>query len=132
MPNAERLKAVRQAVISHPEEWDQANWAQATACGTTLCFAGWACKLAGREIQFTQPGEDLGRQIEEWGVVTSGILKPTPEEKAANPGGYTFISSFAADWLGLDDEQQCDLFFSMDNDEGLRVLDRLIAESEEN
>lgn len=130
MANAERLKAVREAVLNNPEEWDQSNWAQATACGTRLCFAGWACKLAGREVQFTKPGEDLGRQIEEWGVVTTGLLKPTPEELAANLEGCTFISSFAAEWLGLDAFQESDLFYSMDNDEGMRVLDRLIAESE--
>jgi len=42
-PNAELAYRVLDHIDADPESWNQMHW----WCGTSGCFAGWACKLAG-------------------------------------------------------------------------------------
>ncbi len=44
-PNAELAYKVLDHIDAHPETWDQGMW----WCGTSGCFAGWACALAGTD-----------------------------------------------------------------------------------
>jgi hypothetical protein len=47
MPNAELAYRVLDHIDAHPESWDQTQW----VCGTTACFAGWALRLSGYELE---------------------------------------------------------------------------------
>ena len=54
------------------QHWNQNWWGTRNECGTTLCFAGWALKLAGHTIvprsegnQFHyKGGDDLGVEVD--------------------------------------------------------------------
>lgn len=132
MPNVERLKLLRETVLRNPEKWDQANWAAIkgsdVSCGTTLCLAGWACELAGREpLWKAYEGDSIEQQLNNWGIVTTGLLELTEEEKEADPNRRVWISHFAQEWLGLTDEQANDLFYAGGEDGALAELDELIA-----
>jgi hypothetical protein len=45
-PNAALAYAVLDQIDAHPETWNQGTW----DCGTAACFAGWAVRLAGGEV----------------------------------------------------------------------------------
>jgi hypothetical protein len=51
--NKELLERTMQYIEDHPEEHDQTMWFVQTPCGTTACFAGWACVLSGLKPDFT-------------------------------------------------------------------------------
>jgi hypothetical protein len=59
-PNVELINKVIEQIDAHPETWCQDLWARKTDCGTSYCFAGWACVLAGEEILWNEHkvGED--------------------------------------------------------------------------
>lgn len=49
--NVELLEATLKHITDHPEQHDQTSWARTDlACGTAACFAGWACELAGYQL----------------------------------------------------------------------------------
>lgn len=50
IPNMDKIYAVLDQIEADPEHWDQTNWSKVTECGTTLCFAGWACKMEGLRL----------------------------------------------------------------------------------
>jgi hypothetical protein len=131
MANVERLKELRETVLRNPEKWDQSNWAAIkgdVSCGTTLCLAGWACTLAGREpLWRAYEGDSIEQQLNNWGIVTTGLLVPTEEELESNPDVRVWIANFAETWLDLTPEQANDLFYSGGDDHALGILDELIA-----
>lgn len=45
MANAARLRELMQYIITHPERWQQDEWASQTECGTAYCVAGTAVTL---------------------------------------------------------------------------------------
>lgn len=45
VPNVELLEQTMRHIIDHPEKHDQRLWV--SPCGTTACYAGWACILSG-------------------------------------------------------------------------------------
>jgi hypothetical protein len=49
MINTELLEQTMRHIIDNPQAHDQTIWA--TECGTTACFAGWACLLSGAKPQ---------------------------------------------------------------------------------
>jgi hypothetical protein len=51
--NKELLRETMDAILAKPEMHVQGAWATKTDCGTAYCFAGWACILSGREVDFT-------------------------------------------------------------------------------
>jgi len=48
MINTELLEQTMRHIIDHPETHDQSQWV--SKCGTTACFAGWACLLSGAQL----------------------------------------------------------------------------------
>lgn len=58
MANVEKLEAVLDYIRTHPEEHNQSTWAEKTACGTTLCFAGTAAALAGHQFVWDEFSND--------------------------------------------------------------------------
>jgi hypothetical protein len=46
-PNTALAWRVIDHIIAEPGSWDQHTWLARTECGTTGCFAGWACLLSG-------------------------------------------------------------------------------------
>ena len=46
----ELAQQVRDQIMFHPETHNQSVWFQRMECGTTACVAGWACMLAGDEV----------------------------------------------------------------------------------
>lgn len=49
MTPVELLRGAATIIEEHPEEHDQAEWAQTTECGTTFCAGGWIALLSGAE-----------------------------------------------------------------------------------
>lgn len=71
-PNAELAWRVLDQIDAHPELWNQTKWIQKTDCGTTACFAGWACLLSGEREPFDfsvsrRAAELLGIEYDESG-----------------------------------------------------------------
>lgn len=50
MLNIDLLDKTMNYIIEHPEEHDQNQW----RCGTSRCFAGWACSLDGAVPEFSE------------------------------------------------------------------------------
>jgi hypothetical protein len=48
MPNVELLQKTMQFIKDNPDKHDQSTWIN--ECGTTACFAGWACMLSGDQL----------------------------------------------------------------------------------
>lgn len=105
-PNAELAYRVLDAINAHPAHFDMDNWVRVAPsaelvgleqltspeCGTTACFAGWAVALSG--YQMTRNREVILANR----LVSQGIAK------------------FAADLLGLNDDQAADLFYADNED----------------
>lgn len=47
MRNVVLLESTMQQIVDHPELHDQRLYLSRSECGTTACFAGWACMLSG-------------------------------------------------------------------------------------
>ncbi len=99
--NRERFERIIASIEAHPENWNQrtfASWPELdkhrfneeidpTACGTTLCIAGWA---RAHELQ------DLGIPVT-WNAMH-------PDESG--------IEHLAAAWLGITRREAYELFFT--------------------
>ena len=48
--NVELLDKTLNYVLNHPDEWKQDVW----HCGSTGCFAYWACVLSGEPMEFVE------------------------------------------------------------------------------
>lgn len=46
IPNAHMIKTLK-VIKSREHEFNMGNWGTKNACGTSMCFAGWAVTLAG-------------------------------------------------------------------------------------
>lgn len=108
MANVERLRALRQTVKVNPENWDQTYWARKTTCGTTMCLAGWAAYLAGKEIDWPKSNNSTSAVNAEY--LTTGET----------------IEGFAREWLELDEYEAEDLFHSYTQLDAQTVLNELI------
>lgn len=48
VPNQHLILWVLDAIDANPDRWDQTVYRETnTGCGTSFCFAGWACELSG-------------------------------------------------------------------------------------
>lgn len=57
---AELAQATAEYITAHPEEWDQGTWGNKEPyCGTTACFGGTACFIAG-EVKWYDDKHDSG------------------------------------------------------------------------
>lgn len=53
--NADLAERILAQIRDDPEHWDQRSWAAKTGCGTSFCFAGWACNLELSGLQIYSP-----------------------------------------------------------------------------
>jgi hypothetical protein len=105
--NVDLMLQVREQITAHPETHDQAHWAAKTACGTTMCIAGWATTLAGMKLVIDQD--------DDWIYLVEG------------PQGPQSIRETAGTLLGLDAREQIKLFAGgQGNALPLALLDRFI------
>lgn len=74
--NTELMIKVRDHIVAHPEQHDQATWAEKTECGTTACVAGWALIL--------------GSPVDAHIFDETGSLPPTVAEDAQEILGLTY------------------------------------------
>ena len=90
--NLPLLEKVRDQIHNHPETHNQTVWARRSACGTAMCFAGWAAYFAGHDFDFNK---DLG------------TAEYTTDD--------TSIARVAQDALGLISEEGYVLFYAFNN-----------------
>lgn len=114
--NLDLALEVREMIKMHPERHSQKTWAREESCGTTMCIAGWACHLSGLDFLMTlnESNCDCGCGA---GMIEALKLKDGRE-----------VDHAAADLLGLDRHTASSLFYTVDNDAALDMLDRLIEE----
>ncbi len=101
--NTELMTEVREAIRANPDLHDQGGWSSDGSrlpgeCGTTGCIAGWTAAVRGLTVA---------------------------EVGYAHSDG---VFGWAADELGLDEEEAKTLFFCMDRASSLAFLDQLIEE----
>lgn len=111
MKNLEKLEGLREALITHPQQHDQATFCTDSMsnpindCGTSACAAGWTLALEGLTLMDVQKDKD-------------------PRS----------LSKRAADILGLDTEESSALFFdTLDYDDAetaaIKLIDVYISEA---
>lgn len=103
MANIERLTAVRDYMLAHPEETDMQNWV--SACGTQACVAGRAALMFA---------EDEGIEMIS-GLHDGMAVKPR----------HLLWETAGQQILGLTDDEATYLFYSY-NDTVVESLDYLI------
>lgn len=108
--NKELLRETMDAILANPELHNQMHWARKTYCGTAYCFAGWVCRLSGREVDFTLGHADGGCRETEW--LTGGDL----------------ISDTALELLGIDQASASVLFHATNTTHDLKHYVDEIAE----
>lgn len=111
-PNAELAYKVLDLTKAHPTHFDMGEWSSGLvdlaaltaepSCGTTACFAGWTVAQAGYRVHISG---HIYRAEDAVYIVTSEIDR------------------FAADLLGITEEQAEELFFVADD-----RIDEAVAE----
>lgn len=90
--NVPLLRKTLEHITAHPEEWDQASWAQRDpVCGTKFCLAGTAVALQGHEFVWNEYECECCQNIAT--KITGGLY--IEEQAAADLG----LSSTQADRL---------------------------------
>jgi hypothetical protein len=118
MADIERLKTLRQTVLTKRDGWDQRYWAaKGEECGTTMCLAGWTCHLFGEEGDSV----DWNRAV----PIYANDGDDTQEEVGYLISGES-IEKRAEELLGLDIQDAMELFWATDEQDALSVLDDLI------
>jgi len=115
MANQEKVKAVLDAILEHPEHHDQNNWAKQTSCGTVMCIAGWACHLEGLQFQWDNY----------YGIMPEGRADSVVAEASDMLDSEEFVGDMAARILGLSDVEAYRLFHNTNNDSALTMLKHL-------
>ena len=121
---AKNIALMRQtlaAVEAHPEEWKQEHW----RCKTGMCFAGWAAHLAGAQWETDEQPAYYANSLSPY------RRKLMPAQVITPAGRRAFVGEYAAEVLGLDDDDD-ELLFNADNtlDDLRRLIDRYAAEAE--
>lgn len=113
-PNAVLLKRTLAHIEAHKDEWDQDVY----RCGTGMCFAGWACQLAGGRWAF--PADSERPQY-------LHAVQGDEPEAVHFIGGHRVIRAHvrARRILGLSHTQAYCLF---DEDNDLRALRRMVTD----
>jgi hypothetical protein len=105
--NAPLLRQTLAHIEAHPETWEQAVY----RCSTGMCFAGWACALAG------------GKWVSDATDPAAEYLVPEPADHEGDISTFLRVDGTrgvraerrAARLLGLTDEQADDLFSAGNN-----------------
>ena len=87
-PNHELFVKVLAQIEREPENWDQRMWATQRPCGTSYCFAGYACVLSGHEFRFEIEGG-------------YGTVMPNGSITSAAIRGGRDVVALAAELLGI-------------------------------
>lgn len=150
MLNIDLLDKTMNYITEHPEQHDQGVW----RCGTSRCFAGWACTLDGAEDEIkedtlpywatTWRGDDGngGRSREAFfrcysssGAVPESVAQmadePVPNRSDSiilSDREKTDIATYARRALGLD-SRSADILFGGDN--SLRALQGMVQHLKE-
>ncbi len=99
--NVELAEEVLSYIHDHPEEHDQNQWGERTACGTSMCFAGHAALLA------------FGAENIAW---TRYVNDPDAEAAFIRHvkvfGTHMSVGDAAQKALGLEDWQRTELFLN--------------------
>ncbi len=111
MVNVDLARKTLQAIRDDQDRWDQRNWINLVneddpACGTTLCFAGFAACLAGAE--FVPPVKYRTLDPESPYYQPPRVITPEGDERN--------VEQYAADVLGLDYGQASSIFYFTVND----------------
>ena len=123
--NETLLRQTVEEIEDHQDHWKQSAWVELVnptdpACGTTLCFAGFASCLAGAE--FVPPEEQSALGGVTWYYQPPQVV--TPE------GDVRHAEDYAQEVLGLDSEQAWSLFhrnYENDMDVLRDTVDRIIS-----
>lgn len=91
-----------------PDSWDQSNWARLTGCGTSYCFAGWACVLSGYRM--------------DWTDICSVTLFLIDEDYREQHGDRRPISNTACELLGLGPKEADALFAGSNSLDDLETM----------
>ncbi len=112
MIDVARLRKGLEFALAHPEEHDQASWAERTVCGTTMCLAGTVVAQAGYTLRWNP------------GATTSGYAHH-PETGAA-----VSIPDEARDLLGITSAQATRLFLDAETIDDLYAVANDITDGE--
>lgn len=133
--NVPLLRKTLEHIEAHPDDWNQCFWrgvSYVAECGTAMCFAGWACELAGGvwagpasdfmwgDMLIAEPDDptELAVRFDE-----SVCIDP-PADAIIDPGGR------ATRLLGLTGEQGNDLFDANNSLDDIRRHLRTITNGE--
>lgn len=119
MPNIERLEAVMQFILDHPELHDQAKY----TCGTAACFAGHATWMFG-----TQDG--WRKQYTDSVSLVGGELWVRPDDDS-NSRKLTHTHQVAQQLLGLSSTEACNLFYARNTVDDLQRIVKEYANAQE-
>lgn len=111
MVNVDLARQTLQEIRDHEDRWNQHQWIELQdssdpACGTTLCFAGFAACLAGAKFVPVEKVTDNG----ELAYYYQPPRVITPE------GDDRHVEAYAADVLGLDPSEAHSIFYFTVND----------------
>lgn len=122
MGNIELLRKTKEHMQANPELHNQGTWISfpdsnrfpynANLCHTTMCTAGHAAVLAGAEIPTFDQYCRVG-----WVLNQEGKVHQNGEG----------VASWAAERLGLNDDEFNYLFFSMDKEELFARVDQVLG-----
>jgi len=116
-PNVALLRLTLKHIEMAPCTWDQQEWRRKAECGTVMCFAGWACTLAGG--QWYRASDHVFRSF----------LKAEDDDE--RPSGMVPAESRAKRVLGLTWQQANMLFHDSNTLADLhRIVDEICAEVE--
>lgn len=121
-PNVALLRLTLKHIEMAPCTWDQEHWRRKAECGTVMCFAGWACTLAGG--RWHTPADEFWRDV----------LKAEDGDEADNviplhKGPVIEAYARGRRVLGLTGPQAADLFRYTNTLSDLhRIVDEICAE----
>lgn len=119
-PNVPLLRRTLAHIEANPLTWDQSWW----RCETGMCFAGWACELAGGE--WLVSAADMIEGAASSADMVYLIAEPGDDEEVVLPhvNGMSVVTVHARALrvLGLDEEQAEHLFSTHNSIVHLRDL----------
>lgn len=119
-PNVDLLRRTLAHIEANPDEWDQTHW----RCETAMCFAGWACDLAGGQWYEDDP---TGMYRDEL-IAEDGDTGPYMHSR--NGVRTIHVDDRARRVLGIDEPQADRLFDAVNNLHDLRrIVGALCEES---
>lgn len=114
MADATKLEAVLDYIRMHPEEHNQNQWAEQTPCGTTMCFAGTAVRLAGYPLIWEIPIFKDDNRVAFYCTVPADYTGKRIGDAGNLEYDLACIHDVATHELGLDYDEAHELFWESD------------------